>query len=107
VEFEEDIELKPGLRLERHDNGSLIDIKYIMEENWSQKIQKNLCDPTDPDGATYLLEMANVIRNEYRDQPFVYQANKFAADLGFGSNAIRLPHVPHGLNDYSGYHRIW
>jgi hypothetical protein len=34
------------------------------------------------------------------------QANKSYEGNPFGSNASRLPNVPHGLNDYAGYHNI-
>jgi hypothetical protein len=106
VQFREDIELKRRLRFQQHQNGPLVTIKYLIDENWSKKLQNRLCDPSDQNRATYLQEMANAIRNEFEGQKFVYQANKSAGDLGFDANATRLPNVPHGLNDYSGYHRI-
>lgn len=106
VDFKEDGGLNQKLRFSHHQNGSLVALKYLVEENWSKQLQNKSCEPEDPNGGTYLQGMADAIRKEFDGQPFVYQANKSAVDLSFGSNATRLPNLPHGLNYYSGYDRI-
>ena len=55
---------------------------------------------------TVLNVLVHAVRDEFQDHPFLWQANKWISDAGFGSNAQRLPNVPHGLNDYSDYDRI-
>jgi hypothetical protein len=50
-----------------------------------------------------MIEAANA---EFRGQPFLWQGNKDTAGDRFGSNAQRLPNIPHGLNDYSNFDRL-
>ena len=39
-------------------------------------------------------------------EPFVWQINKRFAVSPFGSHATRLPHKPHGINNYSDVHNV-
>ncbi len=103
VQFVEDNTLSENLRFQEHQNGRLILIKFMTDRPWSKRLQGIPCHTGGP---SILAAMVHAVKNEFRDGRFLWQANKWVSDAMFGSNAQRLPNVPHGLNDYSEYDRI-
>ena len=106
VRFQEDTHLSQALRFRKHERGHLITIKYLTDRPWSRKLQRRPCNPDGENSGTALDVFIQAVKNEFQDHPFLWQANKSVGDGVFGSNAQRLPNVPHGLNDYSDYDRI-
>ena len=106
VQFEVDKALSQKLQFQEHQNGHLISLKYLTDRAWSWKLQGAPCQLDSKASETVLNVMVHAVRDEFQDHPFLWQANKWISDAGFGSNAQRLPNVPHGLNDYSNYDRI-
>ena len=106
VEFTEDTDFTRSLRFDHHTNGELIKILYAIDENWSRQRQ---ADKWSECGDKTTLELiAKSAAEVLQDEPFVWQSNK--DDAGalrplFGEN-LQLPHLPHGLNDYSGVNNI-
>ena len=106
IEFKEDSDLSQKLRFQEHSNGALITIKYATELPWSKTLQTRKAQLDDDDSGSVLDAVIEVANAEFQDHPFLWQANKSLAASPFGSNAQRLPNVPHGLNDYSNIDRI-
>ena len=106
VQFEEDKALSQKLRFQEHQNGHLVSVRYLTERAWSRCLQGTSCKSDEGSSQTLLKLMIGAIQDEFRDQPFLWQANKWISDAVFRSNGQRLPNVPHGLNDYSDYDRI-
>jgi Type III restriction enzyme, res subunit len=106
VEFVEDGSLSKALRFQEHTNGSAITIKYLTDLPWSKTLQTRKCDLDDEDAQSVLSAMIEAVKTEFHEQSFLWQANKSITTSPFGSNAQRLPNIPHGLNDYSTFDRI-
>ena len=106
VWFQEDRHLSQALRFQKHHNGGLVSIKYLTDRPWSRKLQRTPCDPDSENSGTALDVFIQAVKSEFQDHPFLWQANKSVGDGMFGSQAQRLPNVPHGLNDYSDHDRI-
>jgi Type III restriction enzyme, res subunit len=106
VEFDEDVRLSQGLQFQQHSNGHLITIKYATDLSWSKYLQGRKERPDDKNGGSVLDEVIEAAKMELQDAPFLWQANKSLTTTPFGSNAQRLPNIPHGLNDYSNFDRI-
>ena len=100
VQFEENKALSQNLRFQEHQNGHLVSIKYVTDRVWSRKPQETLCHPS---GESALKMLVQAVKDEFRDNRFLWQANKWITDGVLGEHGQRLPNVPHGLNDYSGY----
>lgn len=101
ITFEEDSDFAASLRFDHHTNGELIKILYATDEHWSRQRQQ---DKWPESGNQTTLELiAKSAAEVLGEQPFVWQANKDDTDALrplLGENA-QLPHLPHGLNDYS------
>src|SRR6516165_3988868 len=61
---------------------------------------------TETDSRNNRERLIDTTRRLFGEEPFVWQANKAYDDSPFGTNASRLPNVPHGLNDYAAYRNI-
>ena len=101
VEFIEDTSFKSSLRYSEHVNGHLIDIRYMIEDDWSKNIGTKIIDDVD-----VLKRMSTAATELFRQREYVWHANKDCpADL-FLDAGRRLPSVPHGLNSYASIHNI-
>jgi hypothetical protein len=103
VQFEEDKALGENLRFEGHQNGRHVSVKYLTDRVWSRKLQHT---PVGRDSETALDLFVEAVKHEFQDNRFLWQGNRWITEGVFGSNGQRLPNVPHGLNDYSGFHQI-
>lgn len=94
------VPFKLNLRYETHNNGHLLDIHYLSEEDWS-KCQRSKCV-----GEQTVLQLGMVaIKKLLGAEPCMWIGNKDLDDKLFeGLAATRLPNVPHGLNGYQGIH---
>jgi hypothetical protein len=102
--FFRDDDFVNSLRFRAHQNGELVTIYHGMDQTNSKK---RLAEgATDSDGRTNRERLIDTTRRLFADEPFVWQANKGYEGEPFGANAVRLPNVPHGLNDYAAYHNI-
>jgi len=106
VQFEENKALSQNLRFQEHQNGHLISIRYLTDRPWSRKLHATPCQSSGDSSETRLDTMVRAVQDEFRDNRFLWQANKWIGDHIFGEHGQRLPNVPHGLNDYSEYDRI-
>ena len=106
VEFTEDMDFTRSLRFEHHLNGERIKIFYAIDENWSRQRQRDTW--SECRNHTTLELIAQSATEVLGDKPFVWQANK-TDTKGlrplFGGN-VELPHLPHGLNDYSHINNV-
>ena len=100
VEFVADTKFASNLRYSTHENGHLIDIRYVIEENWSKTLSRKPIDDKD-----VLRLMAKAAKKLFGEQEYVWHANKSCPD-DLLNLAKRLPSVPHGLNNYSHINRI-
>jgi hypothetical protein len=102
--FERDDEFANGLRFREHQNGSLITIYYGIDSGWSKKTADKMTE--EHDGRNIRERLIDGTKELFRDEQFLWQANKSLDGNPFGDNAIRLPNRPHGLNNYSEIHNI-
>jgi hypothetical protein len=102
VRFIPDKLITRHLRYRQHPNGHLLRISYLTEESWSKRFR----DRTLDDGAgTVMSDAIQRITAAMKGEPFVWLANKDVPDNIFGqTNAVRLPQVAHGRNDWAGFH---
>ena len=106
VEFTEDLGFTRSLRFGQHTNGELIKILYAIDEPWSRRRQQGTW-PQCGDQTTLQL-IAKSAAEVLHDKPFVWQSNKNDAEALrplFGEN-VQVPHLPHGLNDYSHINNV-
>jgi hypothetical protein len=106
VTFKEDVGLSKSLLFQQHGNGPLITVKYATELPWSKTLQARKAHLDLDDGGSVLDAVIETVKPEFRDLPFLWQANKSLGSSPFGDNAQRLPNTPHGLNEYSDTDRI-
>ena len=87
--------LNEKLRYSDHKGGETLTISYAYEENWSKHFR-------DLDNGRAWNLLIEAVKKEYGERPFLWMANKDVKDEIFGDCAggQRLPHAPHGLNDY-------
>jgi hypothetical protein len=93
-----------SLRFQSHQNGHLIQIYYEMDATNSKKRLKD--GVTESDSRNNRDRLIDTTRRLFGEEAFVWQANKGYDDNPFGVNAVRLPNVPDGLNDYAAYRNI-
>ena len=106
IEFKENSNLSQKLRFQEHSNGALITIKYATELPWSKTLQTRKAQLDDDDSGSVLDALIEIVKTEFQNHPFLWQANKSLATNPFLGEAQRLPNIPHGLNDYSKIDRI-
>ena len=108
VEFTKDTSLEKELRFQEHQNGHSGTIKYCDERDWSDRRKKSLIvSELEPANTIVLDKIIAAAKEEFGNDQFLWQANaKIKTGDFFGANAIRLPNVPHGLNDFSHINKI-
>jgi hypothetical protein len=102
VEFREDQRLTESLRFQQHQNGHSITIKYADNRLWSKKLRLTKLN----EKTTVTDAIVEAAIKEFQDRPFIWQANKNFSENPFGTNAKRLPNLPHGLNTYAVINNI-
>jgi hypothetical protein len=95
VDFVEFDAISSGARYFSHNNGELITIKYLFEEDWSKRTRD-----THIDGKPVLDWVVDTIKEEIGEGAFVWVGNNDVGDDLFGRNNNRLPGVSNGLNVY-------
>jgi hypothetical protein len=99
--FEDDVDFARSLQFDQHVNGECIKIFYAIDQHWSRWRQRETW-PECANRATLEL-LAKSAVDFLGNKPFVWQTNKSDSDALrplFGGN-MELPHLAHGLNDYS------
>lgn len=101
VDWRRDQPFEASLRYASHENGSLLNIYYAMEGNWS-RAKRQECN----EDISNLVRIRDAAIELFQGRSFVWQANKPVPDSFFGDKGTRLPNSPHGLNDYSKIHDV-
>ena len=101
-----DAHLTESLRYQRHENGSVVLIRHVTEEDWSKTLRDKriLFEGRE----TSLREiLPTLVGAELGEQRFAWMGNNDIRDDYFGSlPATRLPNSPHGLNGYQHLHHV-
>ena len=71
--------------------------KYATDLSWSKTLQGRKAQLDDEQSRSVLDELIAATNAEFQDHPFLWQANKSLPGNPFGSNAQRLPNLPHCL----------
>jgi hypothetical protein len=102
VQFSPDKLITPDLRYRQHPNGHLLRISYLTAESWSKRFRDR---PLDDGSGQVMGEAIRRIQAEFGNEQFVWLGNKDVPDDIFRSpQAIRLPQVAHGRNDWDKLH---
>jgi len=104
IKFDPDPEFAKGLRYSRHQNGELVTIFYVTEQQWSRKRREATCGGED--GATIQDRMVRAAKELFSSGRFVWLANKSVVENPFPAPAERLPNKPHGLNSFAEFDDI-
>ena len=104
VEFRADRQIR--VAAERHDErlGKRVSIHYFSEKSWSKKIRDKIAGADDP-----LALVKPILTDLMGDGAFLWSANKDIEDTVVNkdfANAIRIPAVCHGLNEYRQVDKI-
>ena len=95
-----------------HEHGERITFYYACEEAWSKTYRDKQvrCEAVEDD--VKLLDLiAGATLALFADEPYLWMGNKdlpntFFDEPGVKTKAERLPNMPHGLNDYQGFHNV-
>jgi hypothetical protein len=106
--FNEHKAISRGLRYFEHTNGKQLVIKYLSDRKWSKTLRDKLvCLPGDEDadgitvGQLYMdLCQQEAAKHSPDSQP-MWICNNDVSDDAF--NGVRLPNVPHGMNDLQSH----
>lgn len=101
IQFIQDTEFTDKLRYNSHPNGELITFYYVTDDPWSKRLRNKTLD----EGKVLDLMLTGAAKL-FSNTDFVWQANAEYTDNPFGTQGIRLPNKPHGLNSYSHLHDI-
>lgn len=105
VEFKAHHQITQNARFHHHD-GSNLTIRYILDEQWSKNARNKEID-IGGHKANSLSAIVEVVKDVYKDDPFVWVANRDVTDDHlFGFRNPRLPNVSHGLNSYQEYDHV-
>ena len=85
-------------RFTAYPNADLVTIQYVIDREWSARLWDTLID-----GKRVIEIIADRCQTALNGAPFVYLINASEDKLTFG-NGLRLPHVAHGINQYSNFH---
>jgi hypothetical protein len=104
VEFEPDKQIK--VAADRHNEalGKRVSIHYFSEKTWSKKIRDKIAGADDP-----LAAVKPILVDLMGDSPFLWSGNKDIEEAVVSkdfANAIRIPAVCHGLNEYRHVDKI-
>ncbi|SHF71392.1 hypothetical protein SAMN02745157_2820 [Kaistia soli DSM 19436] len=93
------------LNYRSHENGRLLTIHYAYDGRWSKTGKGTALKRSEFE--TLMDLMVGKLRNRLGDQHFLWVANKGDPDNLFnGMNGLRLPNVPHGLNEFQDYNCV-
>jgi hypothetical protein len=96
--------LTSKLRFHGHANGDLLAIYYAVEGNWSKHKRDKLIEVTGEKFSVNDLIVCGAL-DLFGDAQFVWLANKDIEGADpFGGRGIKLPHTPHGLNNFQHIH---
>ncbi|MBB5715834.1 hypothetical protein [Sphingomonas aerophila] len=91
-----------ALRYQTHGNGNLLTIEYLFERNWS----KTFRDKTINKQLVYD-QVLDIVEQRLGGQPYLYVPNLDEAEAASSKlSGQNISSVCHGLNTYSGTHRI-
>jgi len=104
VQFRQDHQI--DVSAHRHDEtlGKRVNIHFFSEKSWSKSLRDRIANEDDVLG-----KIKPLIKDLMGDDPFIWSANKDVPDTIIDtdfSNAIRIPAVCHGLNEYSHINKI-
>jgi hypothetical protein len=93
------------LRYTKHGNGDLLTIHYAVEDgNWSKRRRDVLVRVGDEECSVNELIICGT-QVLFGEESFVWLANKDIESRDpFDGRGIKLPHSPHGLNDFQHIH---
>ena len=103
VKFDPDPEFAKGLRYSKHQNGELVTIYFVTEQQWSRKRREAT---SGEDRATIQDRMIRAAKELFPSGRFVWLANKSVVEKPFPAPAERLPNKPHGLNTFAAFDDI-
>lgn len=103
--FEPHQAITSRLRFTKHENGDLLTLHYAIEDgDWSKHRRDRLVRVDDVSCSINDLIVAGTL-DLFGDQDFVWLANKDMEKCDpFGGRGIKLPHTPHGLNNFQHIH---
>lgn len=99
--------LAKGLRYQQHENGHLIQIAYVSDEDWSKSLRDRVVE-VDGSPTRVLDRLVPLIGDATGGEPFAWMGNKdLRADIfDHLPGAVRLPNSPHGLNQFQHLHQV-
>jgi len=96
INFNEHHAISSAARYFSHDNGELITLKYLFEDDWSKRTRD-----VELDGKPVLDWSVDQIKKELGDKEFCWVGNNDIPDDLFGRHgSIRLPGVSNGMNEF-------
>ena len=104
VEFRPDQQIKVEVHRHIEQLGKRVSIHYFSERAWSKKIRDKIAAGNDP-----LAHIKPILSDMYGDTEYLWSANNDVAEAVISSqfpNAIRIPSVCHGLNEYRHIDKI-
>lgn len=89
-----------------HPNGNRLRVSYLMDGEWSRSKGNKAVSDTDP--TPWRVKLMQQAEIEFNGQDYLYLTNKSdeAEAREYMPNGSALPHSPHGLNEYQGYHNV-
>lgn len=100
------IKQKVDSRINAHENGNLLTIKYFLEADWS-KHKRDRPGIVEGEEVVVLEFMKRKIIEGMKDQPFLWVANNDVKNHHFDQkNSERISNSPHGLNIYQHVNHV-
>lgn len=95
------------LRYLRHQNGDLITIAYVSDEDWSKKLRDRTV-MVDGEQVRVLKRLVQMVGDVTGGEPFAWMGNNDLPDDLFAHlhEAARLPNSPHGINSFQHLHQV-
>lgn len=85
-----------GLRYREHHNSERLRVYYLTDRLWSKTLR-------DRDGGAMMELYKAEIAAKFGTVPYLWIGNNDVPDSAF--SGVRLPNVPHGLNEYQGFNQ--
>lgn len=104
VEFRQDQQIKVEAHRHIEQLGKRVSIHYFSEKAWSKKIRDKIATGDDQ-----LAHIKPILSDLYGDAEYLWSANNDVQEAVIASqfpNAIRIPPVCHGLNEYRHIDKI-
>jgi hypothetical protein len=99
--FKENRRIGSRLRYAAHGNGDRLSIHFLTGRVWSKSLRDQAIE-IDGEPMTVGDVYLNEIKRVFGEQPYLWIGNN---DVGNVLDGVRLPNIPHGLNNFQGYHR--